>query len=231
MSDPAAEPITTIAPDVYDLTLEIGEGRYRAFVFDGPTPTLVDCGLERTRETLIERLETLDIEPEILIITHVDHDHVGGFDVVVENYDPVTYVPLQSTLQNEEKVDHRYDHGDEVGPFEAVHVPGHSHDNYALVHMDRPIAVMGDAMLGADWRGLPAGYFVLVEGAYSNDLRAAERNLERLQEYEFDIGLVFHGSSVLENARDKLDLFVDFPYRQGNWYSEDELDSMRSELL
>jgi len=77
---------------------------------------------------------------------------------------------------------------------------------------------MGDAVLGADWRGLPPGYFVLVEGIYSNDLVAAERNLERLQQYPFDVGLVFHGSSVFDDARGKLDDFVDFP-NKGEWDS------------
>lgn len=72
-------------------------------------------------------------------------------------------------------------------------------------------------MIGADWRGLPPGYFVMVEGIYSEDMIAAEYYIERLQEYEFDIGLVFHGSSVLEDARGKLDAFIEFPNRRGGW--------------
>jgi hypothetical protein len=34
--------------------------------------------------------------------------------------------------------------------------------------VDRDLAVMGDAMLGADWRGLPAGYVLLSPGADAN---------------------------------------------------------------
>jgi len=216
MSPDTTAPITEVADGVYDLTLARDPARYRAFLFDWDVPTLVDCGLATTTETLLTRLQTLGTPPERLVITHADHDHVGGFDAVVDRYAPETYVPAQSTLDTVHDPDIRYDHEATVGPFTAVHVPGHCADNYALVASDRPIAVMGDAMIGADWRGLPPGYFVLVEGIYSDDLVAAERNAERLQAYEFDVGLVFHGSSVFENAGEKLDVFLDFP-NKGSW--------------
>jgi len=209
-------PVTEVAEDVYDLTLARDPARYRAFLFDWDRPTLVDTGLDETSDTLIDRVETLGIAPERLVITHADHDHVGGFDAVVDRYDPETYVPKQSTLETTHEPDHRYSHEETVGPFTAVHVPGHCEDNYALVATEAPIAVMGDAMIGADWRGLPGGYFVLVEAIYSENLVAAERNAERLQAYEFDTGLVFHGSSVFEDAGEKLDAFLDFP-NKGSW--------------
>lgn len=209
-------PITEVANNVYDLTLACDPARYRAYLFDWERPTLVDTGPEETSETLLNRLETLGIAPERLVLTHADHDHIGGFNAVVHRYDPETYVPEQSTLETGHEPDHRYGHEETVGPFTAVHVPGHCEDNYALVAEEELIAVMGDAVIGADWRGIPSGYFVMVEAIYSDDLNAAERNAERLQTYEFDTGLVFHGSSVFEDARAKLDAFLDFP-NKGDW--------------
>lgn len=214
------DPVTDLGDGVYDLTLTTEPARYRAYMFDWARPTLVDCGLAETSETLLDRLETVGIVPEQLVLTHAHPDHDGGFDAVVDRYDPTTWVPAESTLETAHNPDHRYGHEDRVGPFTAVHVPGHAVDNYALVAPDRDLAVMGDAVLGADWRGLPAGYFVLVEGIYSNDLVAAERNLERLQQYAFDVGLVFHGSSVFAGASEKLDAFVDFP-NKGEWDDAD----------
>jgi len=212
--------VRAVAPDVYDLTLERGDARYRAFLVDGATPTLVDCGFDRTTGALFDRLAALDAAPERLVITHVHPDHTGGFDAVVDRFDPETYLPAESDHDFEHDPDHRYGHGDAVGPFAAVHVPGHTDDNYALVDESRNVAILGDAVIGADWRGLPAGYFVLVEGIYSNDLRAAERNLERLQAYDFDTGLVFHGSHVRGDARETLDAFVDFPGKPDSWPDE-----------
>ena len=46
---------------------------------------------------------------------------------------------------------------------------------------------------------------------YHDDLASAEANLDRLLAYEFDAVLVFHGSSVLEGAKERLDAFVNFP--------------------
>jgi acyl-CoA synthetase (AMP-forming)/AMP-acid ligase II len=46
------------------------------------------------------------------------------------------------------------------------------------------------------------------------DLAAADEHLERLLEYDFDAGLVYHGSSVSENAAAKLETFVDFEGKQ-----------------
>jgi hypothetical protein len=42
-------------------------------------------------------------------------------------------------------------------------------------------------------------------------LNLGEEGLERLLAYEFDVGLVYHGSSVTEDARAKVDRYVNFP--------------------
>ncbi|GAD51838.1 hypothetical protein MBEHAL_0598 [Halarchaeum acidiphilum MH1-52-1] len=70
-------------------------------------------------------------------------------------------------------VDDRYADGDDVAGFETVHVPGHRADNHALVDESRGLLVAGDALIGADWRGLPAGYLLPPEADYSDDQTAA----------------------------------------------------------
>lgn len=204
---------TEILPDVYDVTCldEPGGKRYRVFLFADGTPTLVDAGLADTTDAVIDALDDLGVEPERLVITHGDPDHIGGFDALAAAYDPETWVPDRTTAETRVEPDHRYGDDDRVGRFVAVHVPGHEPDNHVLVDEDAGIAVMGDALSGADQRGLPAGYFHLPPAVYSQDLNRAEENLERLLEYEFDAGLVYHGSSVTTGARGKLDRYVNFP--------------------
>ena len=70
---------------------------------------------------------------------------------------------------------------------------------------------MGDSVSGSDQRGLPAGYFHLPPAVYSEDLVQAETNLEKLLDYQFDAALVYHGSSVTENAHEILERYVNFP--------------------
>jgi hydroxyacylglutathione hydrolase len=205
--------VTELIPDVYDITVQEGNGRYRAFLVDGDVPTLVDCGLADTVDTLAAGVDEVGITPERLVITHSDGDHIGGFDGVVERYGVETFVPEQTDMDAEHDPDHRYGDGDAIGDFEAVHVPGHLDDNHVLVNEERDFAIMGDAVFGSDCRGLPAGYFVLPTAFYSTDLGAADENLERLLEYDFDAGLLYHGSSVTEDAAAKLDAFVNFANR------------------
>jgi hydroxyacylglutathione hydrolase len=201
---------TEILPSVYDITVQDDNGRYRVFLFDGDIPTLVDCGLADTVDTLAAGVNEVGVTPERLVVTHGDPDHIGGLDGVVERYGVETFVPKQTEVDAENDPDHRYGDGDEIGAFEAIHVPGHTNDNHVLVDEDNDLVVMGDAVFGSDARGLPAGYFVLPTAFYSTDLVAADKNLERLLEYDFDAGLLYHGSSVVENAAMKLDAFVNF---------------------
>lgn len=181
------------------------------FLVAGGTPTLFDAGFADTAETVFDGVADVGVEPERLVVTHGDGDHVGGFDAMVDRYGVETWVPDRTELDGEHAPDRRYGDGDRIGRFTAVHVPGHEPDNHALIDEDAGIAVMGDAVSGADQRGLPAGYFHLPPAVYSENLNEAEANLDRLLAYEFDVGLVFHGSSVTEHAREKLDRYVNFP--------------------
>lgn len=203
---------TELVDGVYDITCQEGAGRrFRVFLFTGDIPTLFDAGLADTAEAVFDGVADVGVEPERLVITHGDSDHIGGFDALVDRYGVETWVPKQTDLDSDHSPDHRYGDGDQIGPFTAVHVPGHEPDNHALVDENRGVVVMGDAVSGADQRGLPSGYFHLPPAVYSADLNEAEANLERLLTYEFDVGLVYHGSSVMENAREKLDRYVNFP--------------------
>lgn len=199
-----------ITADVYDITIaNMNGGRYRVFLFDGDAPTLVDAGLADTTDTLVEQLADLDIMPERLVVTHGDGDHVGGAPEIADAYGLETWFPEGLTVDGYTP-DHQYGDGDTVGRFTAVHTPGHAPKHYSLVDEAAGVAVLGDAVFGADARGLPAGYFVLPTGFFSEDLNAADESLTALLDYEFDVGLVYHGSSVTKDAREKLRKFVEF---------------------
>ncbi|WP_256544993.1 MBL fold metallo-hydrolase [Halobellus inordinatus] len=204
-----AREITEIAPDVYDITVKVADdARWRVFLFDGETPTLVDAGFEDTVDVVAAAAEELGITPERVVITHGDPDHVGGLAGLVARFDLETWVP--EDVEVDVDVDHRFGDGDHVGPFTAVSVAGHATGHHSLVDESRGIAVIGDALFGSDARGLPAGYFVLPTAYYSEDLATADAELSNLLEYDFDVGLVFHGSSVTEDASEKIAAFVDF---------------------
>ena len=206
---------TEILPGVHDITVRADDDgrRYRAYLVDDDVPTLLDAGFADTTGALFEGVEATGLEPERLVLTHADPDHVGGFDAVVDRYGVETYVPEQSDLGVEHDPDHRYGDGDRIGGFEAIYVPGHSSDHHALVDEERGVLVAGDAVSGADLRGFPEGYLLPHAAVYAEDLKAAELSLDRLLEYEFDAALVYHGTSVTEGAKAVLDRYVNFPGR------------------
>lgn len=214
MSNLLKKPVE-IAPGVWDITWYRRWGRrYRSYLFEGDVPTLVDTCYEGEEfaSELFEGIERVGVRPERLIITHGDGDHMGSLEAVVEEYGLEAWVPAETEGVPEDLPNlNRYSDGDVIGPFTAVHVPGHEPDNYVLVDEEASIAVLGDAAVGSDVRGLPPGYLVVHGESVTHDVREAERNLSRLIDYDFEIGLVFHGSSAMEGASEKIERYVDGP--------------------
>jgi glyoxylase-like metal-dependent hydrolase (beta-lactamase superfamily II) len=199
---------TEILDGVYDITcteVDGAPGRIRAYLTDGGT--LVDTGLPDSTTALLDGIDATGIDLERVVITHMHPDHTGGIDAVLGSYDADLYLPVGADPEETPPVDHFYSDGDTVGPFEAVHVPGHVGHQHALIATDDDYAILADAVSGADQRGL-AGGFHLPPEKFTQDLGQAERSLEKLRAYEFDAGLVFHGSSVLSEASATLDRYV-----------------------
>lgn len=197
-----------ILDGVHDLTCAPGPEpeRIRAFLFE--SGTLVDAGLPDTTDALLSEIAETGVAVERVVVTHADRDHVGGLDAVADAHDAEVYLPVGADPDVATAVDHYYGEGDEIDGFEAVHVPGHRGHQHVLISTERDLAVLADAVSGSDQRGLPAGYFHLPPGVYTDDMDAAEASLTKLLDFEFDAGLVYHGSSVLEGASATLDEYV-----------------------
>lgn len=200
----------------------------RAFVLeDSPagSTTLVDTGFDRTADYLIETLREAVGNVDRVVLTHDGGDHYGGLDAVMAAFDPELCAPAGET-DLLAAIDHRpdiaFEDGDVLdGDIEIIQVPGHSIRPSALLLRERGVLISGDVLDGADRRGLPAGYLLPPPETFNHDHGAAERNLEKLLGYDFDAVLVFHGSHVLDDAKDKLERFLSFK----DHYRQDLLDA------
>ncbi|SNR66740.1 MBL fold metallo-hydrolase [Halorubrum vacuolatum] len=218
---------------VYDITWqaadegpEITAGeRHRTYFYDfeDDVPTLIDTCFQNRVEYLFEGIEQIGVEPERLLITHRHLDHIGAFDEVVERYDLETWVHEKDNVAEiddygidiQTEPDHLFVGGEQIGRFEAVHVPGHSPGNSVFIDEKAGIAHCGDTVCGSDRRGLPPGYLLHPpQATHTNQppesAVEAEENLAALLDYDFEVALLNHGRPVFENASDKLERYVNF---------------------
>lgn len=204
--------VTEVADGIHDITLDPeGLGRIRAFLVEDDVPTLFDAGFEHTRGALAAGVEAVGVEPERLVLTHGDPDHADGVDAAVEAFGVDVWAHEDETpIDAETEPDRRYADGDAIGRFEAVHVPGHTPGSCAFVDGGGGVAILGDTVFGSDFRGLPPGYLIAPSEHFSADIAAAERNLTRLVEFDFEVGLVYHGRNVETGASEKLEAYVNF---------------------
>jgi glyoxylase-like metal-dependent hydrolase (beta-lactamase superfamily II) len=174
--------------------------------------TLVDTAFEENGEELVETLEAEFGTIDKVILTHGDHGHHGGLDAVMEAFSPELVAPSNETKLYEaieHEPDIRFEDGDALeGNIHVVQVPGHTEGTSALLLEDRDILISGDALDGADRAGFPEGYLLPPPALFNENHEAAELNLYNLLQYDFDTVLVFHGSNVFENPKQKLDDFL-----------------------
>ncbi|MBB6646223.1 hypothetical protein [Halobellus ruber] len=76
---------------------------------------------------------------------------MGGLAGLAGRFSPETWVPEGAAV--EVRADYRVGDGDAVGPFTAIAVPGHTDAHHVLVDEAAGVAVIGDALFGADARG------------------------------------------------------------------------------
>ncbi|WP_231189098.1 MBL fold metallo-hydrolase [Haladaptatus sp. DYF46] len=174
--------------------------------------TLIDTGFDENGEELVETIRAEFGTIDRLILTHGDHGHHGGLPFVMEAFDP-EFLAAENEAKLYEAIDyepdHRFEDGDVLdGNIEVIQIPGHTKATSALLLRDRDILISGDALDGADRAGFPEGYLLPPPALFNDDHKAAEINLYDLLQYDFDTVLVFHGSNVFENPKQKLDDFL-----------------------
>lgn len=174
--------------------------------------TLVDTGFEEDGEELVATLSEEFGTIDRVILTHGDHGHYGGLDHVVEAFDPELVAPADEAKLYEAidyEPDVQFEHDDILeGNIRVIQIPGHTDATSALLLQDSDILISGDALDGADRAGFPEGYLLPPPALFNEDHEAAEINLYDLLQYDFETLLVFHGSNVFENPKQKLDDFL-----------------------
>ncbi|MFP4591460.1 MAG: MBL fold metallo-hydrolase [Halobacteriales archaeon] len=162
------------------------------FLVRGERPAIVDVGAQFD---LVDRLQSLDVAPERVLITHTHPDHVGNLDDVRDRLGIETVgVDSASPL-----VDHSLDDGDRIAlgdhTYEVVHTPGHAPDHLCAFAREPGVLFSGDLVFANGGVGR-----VDLPGADGDQLR---RSIERVVDLVADdLGGLYpgHGPAVEAEA-------------------------------
>jgi len=200
-----------------DCVYEIPVDYVRVFVLEdipNNSITLIDTGFERTSDELVKTLVSEFGEIDYVILTHDGGDHYGGLDEVVDKFNPELIAATNEETLLEKinhPIDHYITHGDILfDSIEVIQIEGHSPCPSALLLKNKGEVISSDILDGADRRGLPEGYLLPPPEIFNWDHAAAESGLDRLLQYDFETVYVFHGSHVINDAKTKLDQFINF---------------------
>lgn len=80
-------PVPAIPDCHYVDTGMFGTAEYGSvYLIDGERPALVDSGIGADRDRIVAAVESLDMDPAVILLTHVHLDHAGGAGFLADRY-------------------------------------------------------------------------------------------------------------------------------------------------
>jgi glyoxylase-like metal-dependent hydrolase (beta-lactamase superfamily II) len=192
-----------ILPGLYGIDLDF----VNVFVLVDEAVTLVDAGLpdhyERIEAGVKEAGRTLG-ELDNLVLTHHHGDHIGCVpkiptpEIFVHKLDapivqPTAERPMTEVADREEIP--------RTGGLQSVHTPGHTKGHIALLHPDKRVLIVGDAIGNI-------GALGLLE-QFNEDNDEAARSCSILAALDFDTAVFGHGTVLRGKANAEFRKFVD----------------------
>lgn len=186
------------------LSVHVVEADGATVLFGGGDDSIADELVELAREH----------EVDVVVVEHADPDHYTGVPALREALDVEVAVPAgdADTLREAGvEVDHLLEPGETYWGIRTVSAPGHTPDNMAYLYGE--VCVAGDTVCGSDsvfaadddWSG-PLG--VLMPGL-SHDDAQARASVATLLEFGYEVVLLTHGSSVLEDGLEAVETVVE----------------------
>jgi hydroxyacylglutathione hydrolase len=191
------------------LRIWLGDANSNIYVIENNM--IVDTGLGKFSQKLIEILQQNGIEPRIIVNTHCHWDHCGGNETLknafearifihekdaeaLEKHTELTLCSLFGEIANPLKVDKKLKENEEIATenfnFRVIHTPGHTPGSICLYEEQKKILISGDTFFG-DAIGrteLPGGC-----------IRALKASLEKLSRIDTKLLLPGHGKPVKGN--------------------------------
>ncbi len=160
---------------------ELGTNCY--IVYNENNALIVDPG--GNPEKVIDFLESQDVKPQAILLTHAHFDHIGGVEVLRKHFDIDVYLHEneadwleephlnRSTAFTRQEVrtarpDHFLTPGNmklSTFEFEVIHTPGHSPGSVSFIFKEQGFIISGDVLFqqGIGRTDLPGGSMAQLE--------------------------------------------------------------------
>ncbi len=187
---------------------------------EGSSLYLIDAGYRERATPIVSALGSVGLTPRDLsfaLLTHQHPDHMGGASFLRWAWGTkvACHTSDQAAIQGQGprtapawvrlfvrrppvQVDRALRDGETIGPFTALHVPGHTPGSVAFYHAERKFLFTGDAVLA------PGGRLTLPSRSSTFDPDQAIAALEKLAHLEVRLLLPGHGRPVSDVPGERL---------------------------
>jgi glyoxylase-like metal-dependent hydrolase (beta-lactamase superfamily II) len=96
--------------------------------------------------------------------------------------------------------------GDDLGGWQAVHVPGHTPGSLCFYNPAQKIVITGDALNHQPRRRQPLG---APQASFTLDMAQAHASIRKIAALNFEVCCFGHGPPLMENARQRVQMLAD----------------------
>ena len=195
-----------LTPTVTEIQVPDPASVFRVFLIETKHGNIiVDAGVSAMADQLVETIQPYD--PCCIVLSENHWDHVDGLPIIKEKMPELAVichkeeahgipVPVDRLLEDLEYI---------VPGVRAIHVPGHSLGNIAILLEDEKTLIAGDSIFGA---GDYAEELCPPPQRYSRDVPQAIDSIRYLLTFDFDKLVLSHGVHEFENAKEKVAAIV-----------------------
>ena len=113
---------------------------------------IIDPGYNAAK--IIKHIESKELKPKGILLTHMHHDHVGAVHGIKAKFDVPTYMHAQDAQEYKGHIDVLLYGGEELDlegeTIKILHTPGHSHGSICIMCEESKACFTGDTIFDID---------------------------------------------------------------------------------
>ncbi len=195
-----------LTPKVTEIQVPDPQSIFRVFVIESEHGNIVvDAGVSAMADELVETL--LPYKPCCIVLTENHWDHVDGLPIIKEKMPDLQVISHKDEAHGiPVAVDRLLIDQEYIVPgVRAIHVPGHSLGNIAILLEEERTLIAGDSIFGA---GDYADRLCPPPQRYSKDVPQAVESIRYLLTFDFDTLILSHGVHEMTDAKEKVAAIV-----------------------